>query len=54
YLMSPGLLRARRIYRTSNLITGAGIFGFIAAVYIYSMIRVRQEDFSDLMVPSVD
>ncbi|SGY73489.1 BQ5605_C005g03297 [Microbotryum silenes-dioicae] len=49
--ISEGLARARRPFRTQNAITGALIFGFATAVYLYSIRAVAQDDFSDLDAP---
>ncbi|KAJ1912140.1 hypothetical protein IWQ60_009803 [Tieghemiomyces parasiticus] len=44
---------ARRPYLARNVATGLGLFGFVAAVYSYSMFAVKQEDFGDITVPDV-
>ncbi|KAJ6532263.1 hypothetical protein DFH09DRAFT_1326213 [Mycena vulgaris] len=46
--MSPGLLRARRHFRTKNAIVGVVLFAFVAGVFTYSMAAVKQDVFEDL------
>lgn len=52
YGVSEGLARARRPFRTANVLTGAVIAGFTFSVYIYSIRAVKQDDFSDIELPS--
>ncbi|KAF9291498.1 hypothetical protein BGZ68_003703 [Mortierella alpina] len=49
---SPALERATAPFRVRNAITGAGIVLFCASVYAYSIMAVRQDDFSDIQLPS--
>ncbi|KAI5475922.1 Coiled-coil domain-containing protein 56 [Pseudohyphozyma bogoriensis] len=51
YGVSEGLARARRPFRTSNAITGGLITAFAFSVYIYSIRAVKQDDFSDVVLP---
>lgn len=46
--MSPGLLRAREQYRVKNALTGTFITAFIVGVYWYSIMAVKQDDFTDV------
>jgi cytochrome c oxidase assembly factor 3 len=46
--MSPGLLRARRQFRTKNAVAGAVLLAFVAGVFSYSMAAVKQDVFDDL------
>ncbi|KAG0299596.1 hypothetical protein BGZ98_009912 [Dissophora globulifera] len=49
---SPALERATAPFRVRNAITGAGIVAFCVSVYAYSIIAVRQDDFSDIQLPA--
>ncbi|KAJ7682038.1 hypothetical protein DFH06DRAFT_1029914 [Mycena polygramma] len=46
--MSPGLLRARRQFRTRNALVGVVLLTFVAGVFSYSMAAVKQDVFEDL------
>jgi cytochrome c oxidase assembly factor 3, fungi type len=46
--MSPGLLRAREIFRWPNMITGLSLGSFAVAVWAYSLSAVSQENFEDI------
>ncbi|KAK7062342.1 coiled-coil-56 domain-containing protein [Favolaschia claudopus] len=46
--MSPGLLRARRQFRTSNAVAGVLLLTFVGGVFVYSMAAVKQDVFDDL------
>ncbi|KAJ6560164.1 hypothetical protein B0H19DRAFT_1146645 [Mycena capillaripes] len=46
--MSPGLLRARRQFRTPNALVGVVLLAFVAGVFSYSMAAVKQDVFDDL------
>ncbi|EPQ30583.1 uncharacterized protein PFL1_02107 [Pseudozyma flocculosa PF-1] len=48
YGVSEGLKRARRPYLVKNIVTGSLIMGFAVGVYLYSISKVKQDDFSDL------
>ncbi|KAL1923450.1 uncharacterized protein VTP21DRAFT_8430 [Calcarisporiella thermophila] len=54
YEVPEVLKRARRPYRTRNVITGLALLGFCTAVYSYSFLAVKQDDFSDVVVPQKD
>ncbi|KAJ1992947.1 hypothetical protein H4R33_000823 [Dimargaris cristalligena] len=45
------LRRARRPFMARNIATGLALFGFAAAVYTYSLVAVKQENFDDIVVP---
>ncbi|KAG0346862.1 hypothetical protein BG004_000667 [Podila humilis] len=49
---SPALERATAPFRFRNALTGAGLVVFCTAVYAYSIMAVRQDDFSDIQLPS--
>ncbi|KAF9938215.1 hypothetical protein BGZ65_000199 [Modicella reniformis] len=49
---SPALERATAPFRIRNTITGAGIVVFCLSVYAYSIMAVRQDDFSDIELPA--
>jgi cytochrome c oxidase assembly factor 3 len=53
YGVSEGLARARRPFRTANVLTGGVIAGFAFSVYIYSIRAVKQDDFSDIDMPAL-
>ncbi|CAK5276050.1 unnamed protein product [Mycena citricolor] len=46
--MSPGLLRARRQFRTKNTFGGVVLLTFVAGVFAYSIAAVKQDVFDDL------
>ncbi|KAJ7458396.1 hypothetical protein B0H11DRAFT_1924829 [Mycena galericulata] len=46
--MSPGLLRARRQFRTKNALVGVVLLTFVGGVFAYSMAAVKQDTFDDL------
>ncbi|KAM0749252.1 hypothetical protein T439DRAFT_326983 [Meredithblackwellia eburnea MCA 4105] len=50
--MSEGLARARRPFRTKNAITATLISSFVLGVYFWSIRSVKQDDFSDVPLPS--
>ncbi|EGD82058.1 hypothetical protein PTSG_11917 [Salpingoeca rosetta] len=39
---------ATRPFRRRNLAVGAVLFGFVGSVYAYTILSVKQEDFSDV------
>ncbi|KAF8938834.1 hypothetical protein EDD21DRAFT_369038 [Dissophora ornata] len=49
---SPALERATAPFRVRNALTGAGIVVFCVSVYAYSIVAVRQDDFSDIQLPA--
>ncbi|KAF9111473.1 hypothetical protein BGX27_004870 [Mortierella sp. AM989] len=48
---SPALERATAPFRVRNALTGAGIVAFCVSVYAYSIMAVKQDDFSDIKLP---
>ncbi|KAF7297194.1 Coiled-coil-56 domain-containing protein [Mycena indigotica] len=46
--MSPGLLRARRQFRTKNAFAGIVLLVFVVGVFTYSIAAVKQDVFDDL------
>ncbi|KAJ7668144.1 hypothetical protein B0H17DRAFT_1088270 [Mycena rosella] len=46
--MSPGLLRARRQFRTKNAVSGVILLTFVVGVFAYAMAAVKQDVFDDL------
>ncbi|BFZ53050.1 hypothetical protein PYCC9005_000073 [Savitreella phatthalungensis] len=47
--VSPALLRARTPYRWRNLAVGVVLVSFVTGVYTYSIVAVKQDDFSDVI-----
>ncbi|KAI9494690.1 hypothetical protein BDB00DRAFT_871239 [Zychaea mexicana] len=52
YGFSPALERTRQPFRVRNMFTLLGLLGFTGGVYAYSMLAVKQDDFSDVPLPS--
>ncbi|KAL1936367.1 hypothetical protein VTP01DRAFT_501 [Rhizomucor pusillus] len=52
YGFSPALERTRQPFRTRNILTLAGLMTFVGSVYAYSLFAVKQDDFSDVPLPS--
>ncbi|KAF9435413.1 hypothetical protein BGZ76_006341 [Entomortierella beljakovae] len=48
---SQALERATAPFRVRNALTGAGIVVFCVSVYTYSIMAVKQDDFSDIQLP---
>ncbi|KAK4636343.1 Cytochrome c oxidase assembly factor 3, mitochondrial [Fulvia fulva] len=48
---SAALYRARQPYLVRNALTGVAIFGFVAAVYTWTIKAIGQDDFSDVPIP---
>jgi len=46
--MSPGLIRARKIFLLPNALTGVGLGLFTVTVWAYSINAVKQENFDDI------
>ncbi|KAI9138549.1 hypothetical protein BKA69DRAFT_1091176 [Paraphysoderma sedebokerense] len=42
----------RKKFTARNWLTGLGLFGFVTAVYSYSILAVKQDTFDDVVVPS--
>ncbi|KAI8048103.1 hypothetical protein BDF22DRAFT_602390, partial [Syncephalis plumigaleata] len=51
YGFTEALKRARKPYHFRNAALGVGLFGFVTAVYAYSILAVKQDDFSDVPMP---
>ncbi|GJJ71939.1 cytochrome c oxidase assembly factor 3, fungi type [Entomortierella parvispora] len=49
---SSALERATAPFRVRNTLTGLGLIAFCGTVYAYSIMAVRQDDFSDIKLPS--
>ncbi|KAI5848994.1 hypothetical protein BZA05DRAFT_401937 [Tricharina praecox] len=45
------IVRARRPFVVKNAVTGLAIVGFTAAVYIYTIKAVAQDNFEDVPIP---
>ncbi|KAF8252900.1 hypothetical protein K440DRAFT_627043 [Wilcoxina mikolae CBS 423.85] len=45
------MIRARRPFVVKNALTGLAIVGFTAAVYIYTIRAVAQDNFEDVPIP---
>ncbi|KAL8290479.1 hypothetical protein RQP46_002737 [Phenoliferia psychrophenolica] len=52
YGVSEGLARARRPFRTGNILIFGTLGAFVFSVYTYSIRAVKQDDFSDVALPS--
>ncbi|CAG8581747.1 14694_t:CDS:2 [Funneliformis caledonium] len=52
-LFTPALKRARKPFVVRNAITGMLLLGFCGAVYSYSIMAVKQDDLSDVPMPSL-
>ncbi|KAI9247140.1 hypothetical protein BDA99DRAFT_489435 [Phascolomyces articulosus] len=52
YGFSPALERTRQPFRVRNMATLFALLGFTGGVYAYSMLAVKQDDFSDVPMPS--
>ncbi|KAI7858822.1 hypothetical protein BDC45DRAFT_564929 [Circinella umbellata] len=52
YGFSPALERTRQPFRARNMLTLLGLFTFTGGVFAYSMLAVKQDDFSDVPLPS--
>ncbi|KAI9314979.1 hypothetical protein BX666DRAFT_438668 [Dichotomocladium elegans] len=52
YGFSPALQRTRQPFRMRNALTLLGLLGFTGGVYAYSLLAVKQDDFSDVPLPS--
>ncbi|CEI91220.1 hypothetical protein G6F70_007533 [Rhizopus microsporus] len=52
YGFSPALERTRKPFAVRNLLTLAGLLTFTGSVYAYSLFAVKQDDFSDVTLPS--
>ncbi|KAF1800521.1 hypothetical protein V8B55DRAFT_1535320 [Mucor lusitanicus] len=52
YGFSPALQRTRKPFVVRNLLTLAGLVTFTGSVYAYSLLAVKQDDFSDVPMPS--
>ncbi|KAK4507225.1 hypothetical protein PRZ48_000960 [Zasmidium cellare] len=48
---TAALYRARQPYLIKNAATGLVIFGFVAAVYTWTIKAIGQDDFSDIPMP---
>ncbi|PKC76013.1 hypothetical protein RhiirA1_406801 [Rhizophagus irregularis] len=49
---TPAMQRARKPFAVKNAITGLLLFGFCGAVFSYSIMAVKQDDFDDVPMPS--
>jgi hypothetical protein len=54
YRMSPSLRRARMPFILGNIFVGSLVFGCVTGIYFYSMKKVKQEDFDDIILPTVE
>ncbi|CDS12988.1 hypothetical protein LRAMOSA05172 [Lichtheimia ramosa] len=52
YGFSPALQRTRQPFRTRNMLTLLGLLTFTGGVFAYSMLAVKQDDFSDVPMPN--
>ncbi|KAI8986346.1 hypothetical protein BDB01DRAFT_849406 [Pilobolus umbonatus] len=51
YGFSPALQRTRKPFAVRNLVTLGGLLAFVSGVYTYSLLAVKQDDFSDVPLP---
>ncbi|KAI8376588.1 hypothetical protein EDC96DRAFT_456064 [Choanephora cucurbitarum] len=51
YGFSPALQRTRKPFAARNMLTLAGLITFTTSVYAYSLLAVKQDDFSDVPMP---
>ncbi|PKC16968.1 hypothetical protein RhiirA5_347003 [Rhizophagus irregularis] len=49
---TPAMQRARKPFAVKNALTGLLLFGFCGAVFSYSIMAVKQDDFDDVPMPS--
>ncbi|KAI7885205.1 hypothetical protein K492DRAFT_142118 [Lichtheimia hyalospora FSU 10163] len=52
YGFSPALQRTRQPFRARNMLTLLGLLTFTGGVFTYSMLAVKQDDFSDVPMPN--
>ncbi|ORX49845.1 hypothetical protein DM01DRAFT_1337976 [Hesseltinella vesiculosa] len=52
YGFTPALQRTRKPFAMRNMLTLGGLLAFTCSVYAYSMFAVKQDDFSDVPLPS--
>ncbi|KAI8888918.1 hypothetical protein K501DRAFT_282553 [Backusella circina FSU 941] len=51
YGFTPALQRTRKPFVVRNMLTLAGLLTFTGSVYAYSLLAVKQDDFSDIPLP---
>ncbi|CAH1760952.1 8394_t:CDS:2 [Entrophospora sp. SA101] len=49
---TPAFQRARKPFIVRNILTGIILVGFVGAVYSYTMFAIKQDDFSDVPIPT--
>ncbi|CAO3612174.1 hypothetical protein BJ944DRAFT_261469 [Cunninghamella echinulata] len=52
YGFTPALQRTRQPFAKRNVLTLGALLTFTSSVYLYSMFAVKQDDFSDVPLPS--
>ncbi|SAM05691.1 hypothetical protein [Absidia glauca] len=52
YGFSPALQRTRQPFAMRNVLTLGALLTFTGSIYAYSMFAVKQDDFSDVPLPS--
>ncbi|ORZ12728.1 hypothetical protein BCR42DRAFT_419847 [Absidia repens] len=52
YGFSPALQRTRKPFAMRNVLTLGALLTFTGSIYAYSMFAVKQDDFSDVPLPS--
>ncbi|KAI8369270.1 uncharacterized protein BYT42DRAFT_102737 [Radiomyces spectabilis] len=52
YGFTPALERTRKPFQVRNVLTLAGLLTFTGGVYAYSLLAVKQDDFSDVPMPN--
>ncbi|KAI9229982.1 MAG: hypothetical protein DHS80DRAFT_29360 [Piptocephalis tieghemiana] len=51
YSFSPATERARAPYKKRNVMLGGALLLFAGSVYTYSIMAMKQDDFSDVATP---
>ncbi|KAG2184368.1 hypothetical protein INT43_000277 [Umbelopsis isabellina] len=52
YGFTPALQRTRKPFQARNLLTLGALLTFVGGVYSYSILAVKQDDFSDIEIPN--
>ncbi|GAB5588860.1 hypothetical protein Unana1_03760 [Umbelopsis nana] len=52
YGFTPALQRTRKPFQARNILTLGALLTFVGGVYSYSILAVKQDDFSDIPLPN--
>ncbi|KAG2172620.1 hypothetical protein INT44_002635 [Umbelopsis vinacea] len=52
YGFTPALQRTRKPFQARNILTLGALLTFVGGVYSYSIMAVKQDDFSDVPLPN--